>query len=541
MSNPYVLSNLVANASATNPEGLAVVCDDVSVSWQELDWRVGSLAEMLAQLKVGPGDRVGVYLHKSVESLIAVHGVLRSGAAYVPLDPMATPPVLASIIADCDIGVLISGDALRPSIERLSQWTPSLPLRAVIGLSEDSLADLGVDGRGWSEVNDLSNRPPAAVGGDDLAYVMYTSGSTGKPKGIMHTHRSGSTYALAAAQMYGLSSTDRMANFSPLHFDMSTFEVLAGVAAGSSVVVLTEPILRFPASLTAHLERQQCTTWYTVPSLMQQMVTRGDLANKDLVSVRWVNPAGEVFAPDALADFMKLFPNARFSNVYGPAEVNQCTYYHFDKPPTDGKPVPLGLNWDRSELLVVDDELEPLGIVGDPAANTDGQKGELLVRTATMMAGYWNRPDLDEKVFVEREGENGQRHRWFRTGDLVEIDQDGLLRFHGRRDHQVKVRGYRVELESVESAVGDLIGVENAVAGALVDAAGMTQLVVAFTSADDQVDTASWRKQLTGSLASYAVPASFARVDAFPQTPSGKIDRRTVREKVIPRMFGDPD
>lgn len=539
-----VLSGLVANAAEKNASAVAAICDDAELTWSELDQRVRTLVAALRQVGVSPGDRVGIYLHKSLDSLVAVHGILSAGAIYVPIDPLASAELVSSIVASCGVRVLVTHE---PRRDGLNRFVATTDLTAVVGIGGSEIEAESVAAFSWDEVESLDPVSPLVVAPDDVAYVMYTSGSTGRPKGITHTHRSGFAYADMAAKLYALSPEDRMANFSPLHFDMSTFEVLAGIHAGSSVVMLSEPLLRFPASLTSYLVEQRCTVWYTVPSLMQQMVTRGGLADQDLSAVRWVNPAGEVFAPEALAQFMALFPNARFSNVYGPAEVNQCTYYHFDEPPSDGRPVPIGFASGDAELLLVDDDLQPVGA---------GTQGELLVSASTMAEGYWEQPELTAAAFIERAEPDGTLKRWHRTGDLLELDEDGLLRFHGRRDHQVKVRGNRVELEGVEAAVGDLDGVENAVVGVRTDPMGNAQLVSFYTldqSAKSEVDhkssqseiekagppTLAWRKRLGSALPAYAVPVEFVVVDEFPLTPSGKIDRRAVRGQIASGDSGD--
>lgn len=518
----YLLSTLVAEAAAAVPSGTAAVFEDAVSSWAELDRRTGSLAAALTDGGVKRGDRVGIYLHKSMESLVAVHGILRAGAAYVPIDPVAPPATVAAIVADCGIDVLVTHDLRRPGVEALGRGAGAegpTPPTTVLGLSEP------VDGTtrtaSWADIDGLDPLPPVNVVADDLAYVMYTSGSTGKPKGIMHTHRSGLAYATMSAAYFDLGSNDRMANFSPLHFDMSTFEVLAGVAAGATVVLIPEPHLRLPASLAQYLAHHRCTTLYTVPSLFQQLLTRGGLADHDWSGVRWVLPAGEVFPPEPLAELVKVFAGATFSNVYGPAEVNHITSHDFVEAPGDGRPLPIGRAVGDVELRIVDEDDRPV---------SDGAQGLLLARTATMMAGYWNRPDLDAAGFVDETGPDGLRQRWYRTGDLVSQDPDGTLRYYGRADNQVKIRGNRLELETVEAAVGSLPGVEQAVVGIRADG-GDSQLVARYVAAAG-IEVDGWRRALAAVLPAYAVPGAFEPVDRFPLTPSGKIDRRTVRSEI---------
>lgn len=556
MTHRFSLSTLVADAAHDHGDAIAATCDDLQLTWTQLDRRTGQLAATLVANGVKPGDRVGIYVHKSLESLVAVHGILRAGAAYVPIDPMAPAESMATIIENCGIATLVTHELRRAGVDRvLGTGNVGSALTTVVGLDQPLDAHPSVSVVSWNDVATADPVPPAHRLGDDLAYVMYTSGSTGTPKGITHTHRSGLSYATMSAEIYGLGPDDRVANFSPLHFDMSTFEVLAGVSAASRVVLIPEPYLRLPASLAGFIADQGCTTLYTVPSLFQQLLTRGGLGDHDLSAVRWVLPAGEVFPPEPLKELISLMPNAQFSNVYGPAEVNQCTYYHFTEAPPNDQPLPIGYPCGDAELAIVDDE-------DNPVAGTE--QGQLLVRTATMMSGYWNRPDLDERGILYVDGPGGQRQRWYRTGDVVsrreltsdpvqedsdqqasandpaastglapsaKVARNDCLLYHGRKDNQIKIRGNRIELEMVEAAVGSLDGVEQAVVGVRLNEGGDSQLIVRYVPAGDG-GLDGWRQALAGRLPAYALPAAFEPVKHFPLTPSGKIDRRSVRTEI---------
>ncbi len=525
----YLLSSFVAEAAEADPNGTAVVCADESLSWEAVERRVGRLASTLADCGVRRGDRVGIYLHKSLESFVAVHGILRSGAAYVPIDPLAPLDLVESIIGDCEINVLVSH---LPRLVGLKKLLPKVDLAAVIGVdggSIDVAPSVTTRFVSWPEVDEADVAAPTANIDEDLAYVMYTSGSTGKPKGMMHTHRSGLAYATMSAALYELGPDNRTANFSPLHFDMSTFELLSAPSAGATCVIIPEPYLRVPASLTEYLSDQRVTTMYTVPSLFMQMMSRGAFAERDWSAVRWVMPAGEVFPAEPLRRLMALVPHARFANLYGPAEVNQCSYFHFpgSDPSAFDEVMPLGLPAPGAELQLVDDDDQPIEGPGT---------GLLIVRSPNMMAGYWNRPDLDAKGFLDRRGPGGMRQRWYRTGDVIRRDEHGNLTFLGRSDNQVKIRGYRVELEVVEAAVGSLPGVEQVVVGVRSVVDGDSILVAHYVpTPDGGADGAGpdqWRRALVGVLPNYAVPAVFEPVSGFPLTPSGKIDRRTSRQTI---------
>ncbi len=480
-----ILARLVPDAAARQGGAVAVRSAGRELSYGELDGRCRRLAARLLDAGVAPGDRVGLWLHKSVDSMTAVHAVLRAGAAYVPLDPAADPGYVADLIADARATVVLA-DTKAPRQSRLAELRPDVVLLDPAVIDHDPDVEVAMP----------------AIGADSMAYLMYTSGSTGRPKGIVHTHGSGLAYARRAAALYGLRPDDLLANIAPLHFDQSTFELFAGPIAGAAALLVPEPYLRLPASLSSLIEEERATVWYSVPSVLRLLLERGALADRDLSSLRWVLFGGEVFPPEALGRLMAHISNARFSNVYGPAEVNQCTYHHLDGPPGD-RPVPIGRAWDRTELAVVD--------------------GELLVRTDTVMDGYWDRPDLTRAAFVA--GPDGAGD-WYATGDLVAEDDDGNLVFVGRVDNQVKVRGQRVELEAVDTALSGLDGVAQAVAvvidgpDGLPVVAGLVTLAPGVTAlAEDAL------ARLGSSLPAHAVPHRLMTVASLPTTPSGKVDR----------------
>ncbi|MGI9602001.1 MAG: amino acid adenylation domain-containing protein [Acidimicrobiales bacterium] len=507
------LAQLVPEQARLRPNAPAVRCGDDEWSWAEFDDEVARTAGLLLRLGVGSGDRVGICLYKSMRTPLAVHAVLRAGAAYVPLDPQAPDPALAAVINDCGIEVVVTDQPAAARLDRLSPLVSGL--RAVLGGSPDGpFASVGWDDRGEAVAT-------VAIEPDDMAYVMYTSGSTGQPKGIMHTHRSALAYATRAAATYQLVPDDRLGFLTPIHFDMSTFELFAGPMVGACTVVVGEAHLRLPASLSQLIQDQHLTTLYGVPFLFTQLLDRGVLAERDLSRVRWLLYGGEPFAAARLAEWMHLLPDCRVSNVYGPAEVNQCTHHHLDAPPAADEVVPIGACWEGAAGRVVDEDRRSI-----PA----GEAGELEISAPTMMSGYWGRPDLTaERVSLDDSG-----RRWYRTGDLVVEGDNGEYCFLGRLDDQVKVRGHRLELTPVELAVASVDGVRHAVAGVVPGAEGASELVAVFVGS---AETDAVIKSVAGSLPPYAVPTRVQAVPDLPTGSTGKIDRRRVRTDLFPQLF----
>jgi acyl-coenzyme A synthetase/AMP-(fatty) acid ligase len=248
------------------------------------------------------------------------------------------------------------------------------------------------------------------------------------------------------------------------------------------------------------------------------MLLHGAIEERDLSAIRWVLFGGEPFVPKHLAALTRALPRARFSNVYGPAEVNQCTYWHLPGPwrEQDGQP-PIGRACPNADLAVLDEDDQPVA---------QGEAGELVVRAPTMMRGYWERSDLNARVFLRRPGAGGVEDVWLRTGDLAVERADGLLRFLGRKDRQVKTRGYRVELDEIEEALAAHPAVEASAAFPVEREEGLTLIEAAVTLRQGGITGQALTAFLASRLPPYAVPARIEVVAEFPRTTSGKIDRR---------------
>lgn len=491
------------------------------LTYGQLVERANRLAQVLIAHGVRPHDRVGIYMNKCLELPVALYGILKAGAAYVPIDPTAPPARARFIAEDCQIRLLISHPSHRRKAARVADDTPSLEV--VVGIGPPADTDGATTFLPWDVLDDASTEDPGVpLVEQDLAYIMYTSGSTGVPKGLMHTHGSGLAYARLSAREYGVRWDDRLGNHSPLHFDMSTFEYLTGPLCGATTVIIPEEVTMFPRSLGQLIEEERLTFWYSVPLALIQLLEQGEIAERDASSLRWVLFGGEPFAPKHLSRLAELWPGARFSNSYGPAEVNQCTAYHLPVGPIDADAtIPIGPVWPGAEGQILDDEDRPVA---------PGEVGELVIRSSTMMRGYWARPDLNGKAFYRRQLFDGFDKVYYRTGDLVRDCGDGNLLFLGRRDRLVKVRGYRVELDEVEAVLNALPGVAEAAAVDVRDAQDQASIAAAVLPREGAaIDEAALRRGATARLSFYAVPTRIEIRTAMPRTGSGKIDRKALR------------
>ncbi|MGH7506886.1 MAG: AMP-binding protein, partial [Longimicrobiales bacterium] len=320
----YLLTQAVDRAAERAPSHPAIRFNGRTLTYGELAARSSQLAQVLIDHGVRRGDRVGIFMPKRIESAIAIHGSMKAGAAYVPLDPAAPAARIAFIVRDCGIRHVVT-DAGRLPVLRQAVAGGEL-LDALIGVAPaEGCARSAI---AWDDVGNAATAlPETGTMEQDLAYILYTSGSTGVPKGVMHTHRSALSFAEIAVRAYGLHAGDRLSNHAPLHFDLSTLDYFAGAVAGATTVVVPESHTKLPASLSKLMEDERLTVLYAVPFALIQLLLHGALGKRALPDLRWVLFGGEPIPPKHLRALMTALPQAKFVNVYGPTEVNGVTHY----------------------------------------------------------------------------------------------------------------------------------------------------------------------------------------------------------------------
>ena len=499
---------------------------DVSRNWTYSDaaTRAGQVCAALTAGGVVRGDRVGVHCNKGAEGFIAMHAVVSVGAIAVPLDPSSPAQRLADVCRRMQIDVIVSHT---PRAKTLAAIHELRPLRLVIGI-DGSPTELPTISE--AELKLLEPAAPVAVDANERAYIITTSGSTGEPKGIVHTHGSAMAYAEMTHRNYHMTSADRVSDIAPHHFDISTHSLWSVPLIGASNVVITEPYQRLPASHSQRLQDEAVTFWYSVPFLLQQLVLRGDLENRDLTALRWVHFGGEVISAQVIGEMMRHCPNARFANIFGPAETNQVSLAVFDSPPLVDQPLTVGFPLDHSDILAIDPEAD----TPNPANHVaPGEVGEMWVHTPQLMEGYWDSPEINNAKLNEIDGKT-----FYRTGDLISIDDSGKMAFYGRIDHQVKVRGFRIELEGIELELEQLDGADHVVVGIVRTQSGEDELVAGLLGRTDEFDEAEFLRSAASVLPSYAVPTRTVQIDSPAFTSSGKLDRRSLREHTVAAVKG---
>ncbi|KUM82462.1 MULTISPECIES: non-ribosomal peptide synthetase [Streptomyces] len=501
-----IVARLCARFRAT-PRSVAVAgAERSTLTYGALDTASAALAARLRAHGVGSGDLVGLLTEPGgTDTVIAVVGILRAGAGWVPLD--ATHPTARhrDQLARTGVRVLVCDTASRPAVAALDGITA---VAASDPLDEGPVA----------EPEHRTTDPEA------IAYVIFTSGSTGRPKAVPVTHRSMTNYLDWALATFGYGPGDRLAQTASVCFDASVRQLLAPLLSGATVHTLSRDLLRDPEALLDHVVADRITVWSSVPTLWERLLTAAEERVRrtgtapDLSALRWVHVGGEALPAayvrrwfdllDAPGDKPRTPP--RISNLYGPTEatINATCHIIDARPADDVRHLPIGRPVAGTELMVVDEDGRACG---------PGEAGELLIAGTGLTPGYVGEPRLTAAAFTERDG-----RRWYRSGDRVRRGADGVLEFLGRLDDQVKVRGHRVELGEVEAALLTHPGVARA---AVLLRDGRLVAYAEPRTAAHTLDPGEVRGFLARTLPPYMLPARIHSFPALPLTGTGKIDR----------------
>ena len=521
----YILQQLLQKSAARYPEKLAVWARGRSLTYRELDQRSNQLAHLLQERGVRKGDRVGIYFPKCVESVIAMLGVVKAGGVYVPLDPQAPADRIGYIIGNCGIRALITREDKRRGLD--SATIESLAFTVLI--DEAPKSSNGGSLIPWTMLSEYpaAHAPQVVLTETDLAYILYTSGSTGRPKGVMLTHQNALTFIEWCADIFKITSDDRLSNHAPLHFDLSVFDVYNTLEAGASLYMVTEDLALFPSKLVGFIETQGITIWYSVPSALTLLLLHANLSAEKLNRLRIILFAGEVFPMKYLQQLAQLLPHVDLFNLYGPTETNVCTYYKVERERLASMDkLPIGIACENTEVFAVSDQNE---IVTQP-----GGTGELYVRGPAVTYGYWADVEKTKKMVLSNSFQPNFEEKMYRTGDLVQLAEDGNYYFLGRRDSMIKSRGYRIELGEIESALLSHSAVKEAVAIAIPDeiVGSRIQAVVAFH--DGTTLTAPELQQYCGTkIPRYMIPEAIEFRDQLPKTSTGKVDRVQLTQESV--------
>ncbi len=526
----YVLHQLLTESAVRCPDAEAVRLLNDTITYRELETRSNQLAHALIKSGVVPGDRIGIYLQKSPAAIVSIFGVLKTGACYVPVDANAPGPRLLEIARQCEFRALITSCTLSEKLRTTSreEWPISVTFFV------DKMPDVpALAAQPLSFADILPSQPvtPPSVNvvGHDLAYILFTSGSTGTPKGVMLSHLNALTFVNWGFETFAITSQDRLSNHAPFNFDLSVFDIFVAVKAGAAISLVPEGLSVFPVQLSAFIQDQRITVWYSVPMVLRLLESRGKLEQRDLSALRWVLFAGEVFPTKHLRALMQKLPHPKYANLYGPTETNVCAYYEVEPiAPDKSAPIPIGKACANTDLIAIDASGEKV--------TERSKEGLLYARGSIVMQGYYGRPKESAACFIRNPFAIGREENLYCTGDWVTLDENGNYLFVGRKDHMIKTRGYRVELGEIEAVMVAHPAIEEAAALAIPDAEiGNSIRAIVTLSDSHSVTSQELKRHCAEKLPPYMIPEEIEFRDSLPRTGNGKIDRQRLQQEMVGR------
>ena len=506
------------------PHQPAIIDQQRRISYRELEDQSSRVASYLHNCGIGHHCRVAILLNKSIEAVVTILGVLKTGAAYIPLDPGAPVRRIASQLKNCEPRALF----LNSTSPVLLHGLPCDALTTVIVGEPVQTANEGLEARVWDEVLSVSpGRIPGHAEEADAAYILYTSGSTGEPKGVVISHAAARAFVNWSADVFDLGPSDLVSSHAPFHFDLSIFDLFASLSGGASVVLVPREMSVFPASLAAFIRDHQIRVWYSVPTVLSRLARQEELTPGLLRSLRLILFAGEVLPSKDYLSLSRSLPDTKFFNLYGPTETNVCTYYQVTGAHLD-EPIPIGRACPYARVFV----LKADGQLAQP-----GEQGELWVAGDSLLSGYWNRPSETRRVKLSQPPPSiPSTSPVYRTGDLVRLSADGNLIFLNRLDSMVKRHGYRIELGEIEFCLnGDPEIQEAAVLAVREDEIAFTiEAFVVFARAESG-DTRTVESIVRRTLPDYMLPDRVHLLGSLPRTSRGKVDREKLRKMAVTR------
>ncbi|MEC2134528.1 non-ribosomal peptide synthetase DhbF [Bacillus subtilis] len=489
------LQDMFEKQAVLTPERIALMYDDIQVNYRKLNEEANRLARLLIEKGIGPEQFVALALPRSPEMVALMLGVLKTGAAYLPLDPEFPADRISYMLEDAKPSCIITTEEIAASLpDNLA--VPELVLDQAV--TQEII-------KRYSPEN-----PDVSVSLDHPAYIIYTSGSTGRPKGVVVTQKSLSNFLLSMQEAFSLGEEDRLLAVTTVAFDISALELYLPLISGAQIVIAKKETIREPQALAQMIENFDINIMQATPTLWHALVTSEP---EKLRGLR-VLVGGEALPSGLLQALQDL--HCSVTNLYGPTETTIWSAAAFLEEGLQGVP-PIGKPIWNTQVYVLDNGLQPV---------PPGVVGELYIAGTGLARGYFHRPDLTAERFVaDPYGPPGTR--MYRTGDQARWRADGSLDYIGRADHQIKIRGFRIELGEIDAVLANHPHIEQASVVVREDQPGDKRLA-AYVVADGAIDTAELRRYMGASLPDYMVPAAFVEMDELPLTPNGKLDRKAL-------------
>jgi len=484
------------------PDNIAVVFEDKTLTYRELNNKANQLARELRKKGIGPNNIVAIMVHRSLEMIIGIMGILKAGGAYLPLDPEYPEERLSFMLDDSNVRILLTHSDINKNIAFKGEKI-FIDQQDIYMISDSDL--------------------PYVNSARDLVYVIYTSGSTGSPKGVMLEHRAVSNFIKGVKDKIDFSPGKTILSVTTICFDIFVLETLLPLTSGLKVVIANEDEKKIPRLLSEVILKNNVTMFQTTPSLIQLLLSDAD-SSSCLKTLSELMIGGEAF-PEHLLVKLKGITCARIYNMYGPTET---TVWSTIKDLTDASKIDIGMPIANTQVYILDKHLNPVPV---------GVVGELYIGGDGLARGYMNKPELTRERFVENPFIPGEK--MYKTGDIARWFSKGDIEYLGRSDNQVKIRGLRIELGEIENQFMKIDGIINAVVVAHENKKDNKYLCAYFV-ANKEISVAEIRTQLSKQLPYYMVPSYFIKMNELPFTPNGKIDKKRLPQLDIDSLV-EPD
>ncbi|MGH9970445.1 MAG: amino acid adenylation domain-containing protein [Pyrinomonadaceae bacterium] len=522
-----LLHRWVSEQAERQPDATALVMRQQQMTYEELELCSNRLARLLKQIGCERGDRVCLLTPKSPAAIVSLLGALKADCIYVPLDAGSPAPRLAKIVDACKPKCILATTSVAPLVQELLIQSKSCQAARLALIESPQVAASSLNTEfSWDDLATESGEPLHNQNDSrDPAHILFTSGSTGTPKGVVITHENVRRFIGWAISHFGTNADDRISGHPPLHFDLSTFDIFGTFAVGAQLHLVPVDLNLLPNKLAEFIRGSQLTQWFSVPSVLNYMAKLDAVAFNDFPSLKRLIWCGEVFPTPALTYWMKRLPGVRFTNLYGPTEATiASSYYDVPSCPiSDTEAIPIGTACNGEELLVLDEQLQPV---------PPGEIGDLYIRGVGLSPGYWCDTEKTEAAFLPNPKSSDASDRIYKTGDLAKVGLDTLFYYLGRADSQIKSRGYRIELGEIEIALNSLnMSQECGVVAVATDGFEGVVICCAYVPLPShEVTPAELRGRLRRTLPGYMLPVRWLEFDSLPKNVNGKIDRPRLRE-----------
>lgn len=485
----------------------AVIENEKEITFNQLYRNISILADYILDKSDVINKPVAIYLPKSINCVIADLGVMLSGNAYLNLDVKSPAQRIENILALVKPEFIITTKNLLKGLDGIYSADKII-------LIDELDFDIQTDD------SKLLNRLKVRSLDTDMSCIINTSGSTGTPKSVALNHRSFVDFIEVSDEIFQFSENEIIGSLSPVIFDIFSYELCMLISKGSCIVVLPENMAAFPIKILEEMQRTKVSFIFWVPTIMVNIANM-DLLNKvNLETLKLVWFAGEVFPTKQFNYWKKTLSHTKFANLYGPIEITlDCTYFIVDREFEDNEPLPIGIPYRNTDVLIITDEDKPA---------VDGEEGELCVRGSSLALGYYNNPEKTSAAFVQNPLNPHYPEVIYRTGDIVALNDRKEIVFKGRKDTLIKHQGYRIEMGEIEHIVVNTLKIAK---NACCVYNRQSKEIVLYYESTEEITAATFRKELLSSLPKYMIPTVYIRYDEMPRNPNGKIDRAFLNQQ----------